>query len=63
VNYEYLGDDFELSGGCIKNAVIRAAYSAAEKKTLITMELLERSAVQEYRELGKLVPIRRNPWD
>jgi SpoVK/Ycf46/Vps4 family AAA+-type ATPase len=63
INYNYLGEDFELSGGCIKNAVIRAAYTAAERKLPISMDLLERAAEQEYRELGKLMPMRRNPWD
>ncbi len=63
VSFDFLGEDFELSGGCIKNAVIRAAYAAAERKSRITMDLLEAAGEQEYREMGKLVPNRRNPWD
>ena len=63
IDFEVLGKDFELSGGCIKNSVLRAAYKAAERKSLIDMELLEASGLQEYREMGKLVPNRRNPWD
>jgi SpoVK/Ycf46/Vps4 family AAA+-type ATPase len=64
VDFRFLGEDFELSGGCIKNAVIRAAYQAAERKSGITMELLEQSAIQEYKELGKLPPnMRRAPWE
>ena len=63
IDFEILGKDFELSGGCIKNSVLRAAYKAAERKSLIDMELLEASGLQEYREMGKLVPNRRNPWD
>lgn len=64
VDFKFLGEDFELSGGCIKNVVIRAAYQAAERKSQITMELLEQSAVQEYKELGKLPPnVRRAPWE
>ncbi len=64
VDFRFLGEDFELSGGCIKNAVIRAAYQAAERKSQITMEILEQSAVQEYKELGKLPPnVRRAPWE
>lgn len=63
IDYEVLGRDFELSGGNIKNAVLRAAYRAAERKVLIDMDLLESAGLQEYREMGKLVPNRRNPWD
>lgn len=63
IDFEALGRDFELSGGCIKNSVLRAAYKAAERKSLIDMALLEASGLQEYREMGKLVPNRRNPWD
>lgn len=63
IDYEVLGRDFELSGGNIKNAVIRAAYKAAELKKNINMALLEACGIQEYREMGKLVPMRRNPWD
>jgi len=63
INYKYLGKDYELSGGSIKNAVVRAAYQAAELRSGLTMSLLEEAAVQEYRELGKLVPMHRNPWD
>ena len=63
IDYETLGKDLELSGGNIKNAVIRAAYRAAEQDRLIDMELLEESGLQEYREMGKLVPNRQNPWD
>lgn len=63
IDFEMLGKDFELSGGCIKNAVVRAAYRAAEHKVKIDMGLLEACGLQEYREMGKLVPSRRNPWD
>ncbi|MFA5625024.1 MAG: ATP-binding protein [Bradymonadales bacterium] len=63
IDYELLGRDFDLSGGNIKNAVIRAAYKAAELKKNISMALLEACAIQEYREMGKLIPRRRNPWD
>ena len=42
---------------------MRAAYAAAERRKGLSMELLEDAAVQEYRELGKLVPMHRNPWD
>ena len=63
IDFEVLGKDFELSGGCIKNSVVRAAYRAAERKIPIDMDLLEAAGLQEYREMGKLVPNMRNPWD
>ena len=63
IDFEVLGKDLELSGGNIKNAVIRAAYRAAERNIPIDMELLEAAGLQEYREMGKLVPNRNNPWD
>ncbi|MBU0596387.1 ATP-binding protein, partial [Candidatus Bipolaricaulota bacterium] len=56
IDFEVLGEDFELSGGSIKNSVVRAAYMAARRKDVIRMDDLERAAIQEYRELGKLPP-------
>ena len=55
VELEYLAERFELSGGSIKNVVLRAAYGAAEADTDIGIDLLEGAAIQEYRELGKLI--------
>lgn len=52
---DYLAERFELTGGSIKNVVVRAAYAAAEHERVIDVELLEQAAEQEYRELGKLV--------
>ena len=63
IDFEILGKDLELSGGCIKNSVVRAAYIAAERNVPIDMDLLEAAGLQEYREMGKLVPQQRNPWD
>ncbi|MBQ1926182.1 MAG: ATP-binding protein [Proteobacteria bacterium] len=57
VDLEFLADTFELSGGHIKEAVLRAAsiaYGSPEK--CVTQDLLLRSAELEYRKLGKLVP-------
>ncbi len=48
---------FELSGGHIKEAVLRAAsiaYGTPDK--VVTQSLLMRSAELEYRKLGKLMP-------
>ncbi|MEO1267581.1 MAG: ATP-binding protein [Myxococcota bacterium] len=51
----YLAEQFELTGGSIKNVVLRAAYAAAERGDPINIEHLEAAAFQEYKELGKLI--------
>ncbi len=58
IDFEELGELYELSGGSIKNVVLRAAYAAAQAGGAITMERLENAARTEYRELGKLVSSR-----
>ncbi|MDX2094151.1 MAG: ATP-binding protein [Kofleriaceae bacterium] len=49
-----LARNFELSGGYIKNAVLRAAYLAADQGTAISMTHLWRAARAEYESLGKI---------
>jgi len=44
-----------MSGGHIRNAMLRAAYLAADDGTPLTMSALRRAADSEYRELGRLV--------
>ena len=55
VDFDELGTRFELSGGSIKNAVLRAAFMAAEAGTVITRDQLRRAAVAEVEEMGRLV--------
>jgi SpoVK/Ycf46/Vps4 family AAA+-type ATPase len=45
----------QLSGGYIRNAVLRAAFLAAQEEVPLTQEHLERAIKLEYREMGKLV--------
>lgn len=45
---------FELSGGYIRNAVLRAAFLAAMEGSPVTQGHLERAVRLEYRERGKL---------
>ncbi len=50
IDYAYLGRRYELSGGHIKNAVVRAAYRAAREKgerRVVTTGLLARAADEE----------------
>lgn len=51
---DQLAADFVMSGGYIKNAVLRAAYLAADHGTAITNQLLRRAAQTEYEAMGKL---------
>lgn len=55
IDWTKLGAEFELSGGHIKNAVLRAAVLAASAGKSIAMEHLRQAGLQEYREMGKLV--------
>jgi len=50
-----LGERYELSGGEIRNAVLRAALYAAADGRKLSADDLERSAQTEYRQLGHLI--------
>lgn len=54
VDWEDLGERFELSGGHIKNAVLRAAYQAAADEAPLGMKHLEFAARQECKNAGKV---------
>jgi len=54
IDYAKLGKQYELSGGWIKNVVLRAAYSAARERQPISMSHLERAARAEYGDRGAL---------
>jgi SpoVK/Ycf46/Vps4 family AAA+-type ATPase len=59
VDFDDLGDRFELSGGYIKVAAERTAFNAAARKTPIDMALLIMTIERMYRERGKLSPVGR----
>jgi len=54
LDFEELGERYELSGGHIKNAVVRAAYRAAGRRSPITATDIEFAAEQECKNAGKL---------
>ncbi len=54
IDYARLGKTFELSGGHIKNAILRAAYIAAQRDALIDYDLLAEAAEKECAAAGKL---------
>lgn len=57
LDFAALAHDYELSGGHIKNAALRAAFSAAERKDGISMKDLRRAARLESEKLGKIVRV------
>lgn len=54
IDYARLGKTFELSGGHIKNAILRAAYIAAQREKSIDYDLLAEAAEKECAAAGKL---------
>jgi len=55
IDWDLIAKRFEMAGGYIKKAVLRAALIVAEsKRPLTTADLLE-AARQEYREMGRII--------
>jgi len=54
LDLDALATKYELSGGYIRNACVRAAFLAAEDGTPLSQEHLERAVQLEYAEMGKL---------
>jgi AAA+ superfamily predicted ATPase len=54
LDFHKLAKGYELSGGFIKNVVLRAAYSAAREGQPISMQHLEKAVHGEYGDRGAL---------
>ncbi len=54
VDFEQLGKEWELTGGRIKNALLRAAYAAADSGGNLTMKILSAACQEEYKSAGKV---------
>ena len=54
VDYDFLADSFELTGGNIRNVVVAAAYLAASNGQVVEMPHLIHGTEMEYRKLGRL---------
>jgi ATP-dependent 26S proteasome regulatory subunit len=54
LNLDKLAEKYVMSGGYIKNAVLRAAFLAADENTPITGAHLAKAAQLEYEAMGKL---------
>ncbi|HEU4732834.1 MAG TPA: ATP-binding protein [Kofleriaceae bacterium] len=59
IDFEEVGERFELSGGFIKVAAERSAFQAAAMGEPITMSRLVETIHRMYRERGKLTPVGR----
>ncbi len=55
INWRVLAENFELSGGHIRNATLNASIRAAAKGESLGMQYLLEAAIEETRKLGKLV--------
>ena len=56
IDYRELGRRVHMSGGHIRNAVLRAAFLAADLQQPITNDLLWHAAQAEYEAIGKIPP-------
>jgi SpoVK/Ycf46/Vps4 family AAA+-type ATPase len=54
VDFTALARRFDMAGGHIRNAVLRAAFLASDAGSSISMKQLWRSALAEYESLGKI---------
>jgi hypothetical protein len=52
----FLAERFRLSGAEIQNAVVTAAYLAAEEDTVVGMRHLARGILAEHRKMGRFLP-------
>lgn len=57
LGFERLAESFVMSGGYIRNAVLRAAFLAAAEDQSITAGHLRRAAQLEYEAMGKLATV------
>ncbi len=55
IDFETLSEKYAMSGGYIRNAVLRAAFLAADEQSPISMRHLLRAATLEYTAMGKVV--------
>ncbi|MBQ1265824.1 MAG: ATP-binding protein [Proteobacteria bacterium] len=55
IDYRELATEFEISGGYIKNAILRAAFMAASQNTVVDQDILYQAARIEMKSQGMLV--------
>jgi ATP-dependent 26S proteasome regulatory subunit len=55
IDFDYLAQKIELSGGYIKNIIQNALFLAAKEGDSVNMKHILQSACNEYLKLGKLM--------
>ena len=58
LGFDDLAEAFVMSGGYIRNAVLRAAFLAADTTGVLDADLLTKAAHLEYESMGKISPQR-----
>lgn len=56
VDLSFFADNFKLAGGNIRNAIVSAAYLAADQGNEVTMEHLWHGVRREWQKMGHLAP-------
>ena len=54
IDFQFLAERVELSGGYLKNIVLNAVFLAAARKEAVTMEDMVRSVIAEYEKIGQV---------
>jgi ATP-dependent 26S proteasome regulatory subunit len=54
IDFGLLAKRYEMSGGYIRNATLRAAFFAADRREAINQRHLDRAARLEYEAIGKI---------
>lgn len=62
IDVRRLAERFEMTGGHIRNAILRAAVIAARAGRGMQAGDLARGALREYEEMGKVVPRQSGDW-
>lgn len=55
IDFDYLAQRVELSGGYIKNIILNAVFLAAKEETVVSMRHIILSTCNEYMKLGKII--------
>ena len=55
LDIDWLSESFEITGGSIRNAVVRAAFIAAATGRQIDTEIAAIGVAREYRMVGRLL--------
>lgn len=63
IRWSWLADTFEMSGGHIRNAVLKAAISAAADEQPISMPHLAKAAIDEAHAMGMLLRVDENEYE